>query len=125
MRLYMCACERCGKEVPATLAGYAKMVLRNSARIDGKARALCPECAEREGGGAMTNWEHLFGTPERAIHTETEFHSWPFFIAVYETSRMSSCTTSKRLLASFCEEADYLEWLKAEYDDGTVEWEER
>ena len=57
----------------------------------------------------MTNWEHLFGTPERAIHTETEFHSWPFFIAVYETSRMSSCTTSKRLLASFCEEADYLE----------------
>lgn len=23
------------------------------------------------------------------------------------------------------EEADYLEWLKAEYDDGTVEWEER
>lgn len=26
---------------------------------------------------------------------------------------------------SFCEEADYLEWLKAEYDDGTVEWEER
>lgn len=76
-------------------------------------------------GGAMTNWEHLFGTPERAIHTETEFHSWPFFIAVYETSRMSNCTTSKRLLASFCEEADYLEWLKAEYDDGTVEWEER
>lgn len=46
MRLYMCACERCGKEVPATLAGYAKMVLRNSARIDGKTRALCPECAE-------------------------------------------------------------------------------
>ena len=46
MRLYMCACERCGKEVPATLAGYASMVLRNSARIDGKARALCPECAE-------------------------------------------------------------------------------
>ena len=46
MRPYMCSCERCGKEVPATLAGYAKMVLRNSARIDGKARALCPECAE-------------------------------------------------------------------------------
>lgn len=46
MRLYMCACERCGNEVPATLAGYAKMVLGNSARIDGEARALCPECAE-------------------------------------------------------------------------------
>lgn len=73
----------------------------------------------------MTNWEHLFGTPERAIRTEVEFHSWPFFIAVYEASRMSECTTSKRLLASFYEEADYLEWLKAEYDDGTVEWEER
>ena len=46
MKVYMCACERCGKEVPATLADYAKMVLRSSARIDGKARALCPECAE-------------------------------------------------------------------------------
>lgn len=29
-----------------TLKGCARMVLRNSARIDGKARALCPECAE-------------------------------------------------------------------------------
>ena len=46
MRLYMCACERCGKVVPATLAGYAKMLLGNSARIDGKARVLCPECAK-------------------------------------------------------------------------------
>lgn len=46
MKEYLCECERCGKEVPATLAGYARMVLRNSARIDGKARALCPECAE-------------------------------------------------------------------------------
>ena len=46
MRLYMCACERCGKEVPATLAGFARAFLRSSARIDGKARALCPECAE-------------------------------------------------------------------------------
>lgn len=79
----------------------------------------------------MTNWEHLFGTPERAIHTETEFHSWPFFIAVYETSRMSGCTTSKRLhyqqaaAGQLLRGGDYLEWLKAEYDDGTVEWEER
>lgn len=46
MKVYMCACERCGKEVPVTLKGCARMVLRNSARIDGKARALCQECAE-------------------------------------------------------------------------------
>lgn len=46
MKKYLWACERCGKEVPTTLAGYARMVLRSSARIDGKARALCPECAE-------------------------------------------------------------------------------
>lgn len=46
MKVYMCACERCGKEVPVTLKGCAGMVLRNSARIDGKARALCPKCAE-------------------------------------------------------------------------------
>lgn len=72
----------------------------------------------------MTNGERLFGTPERAIRTEVEFHSWPFIIMVYETHRMSSCTTSSRLLARFYTEADYLEWLKAEYDDGTVRWED-
>lgn len=72
----------------------------------------------------MTNWEHLFGTPERAIGTEVEFHSWPFII-VSETHRMSECTSSHRLLARFYTEADYLEWLKAEHDDGTVEWEEQ
>ena len=52
MRLYMCACERCGKEVPATLAGYAKMVLRNSARIDGEARALCRSAPRACGRGS-------------------------------------------------------------------------
>lgn len=71
----------------------------------------------------MTNWEHLFGTPERAVRTEVEFHSWPFII-VSETRRMSECTTSGRLLARFYTEADYLEWLKAEHDDGTVELED-
>ena len=44
--MYVHVCERCGKEVPATLAGFARAFLRSSARIDGKARALCPECAE-------------------------------------------------------------------------------
>lgn len=73
----------------------------------------------------MTNWEHLFGMPERAVRTEVEFHSWPFIIIVSETRRMSECTTSSRVLARFYTEADYSEWLKAEYDDGTVEWEER
>lgn len=73
----------------------------------------------------MTNWERLFGTPERAIHTEVESHSWPFIIIVSETHRMSECTSSHRLLARFYTEADYLEWLKAEHDDGTVEWEEQ
>lgn len=52
MRLYMCACERCGKEVPATLAGYAKMVLRNSARIDGQGKGLVPG-VRREPAGVV------------------------------------------------------------------------
>lgn len=72
----------------------------------------------------MTNWERYFGTPERAAHAEVEFHSWPFIIIVSETSRMSECTCSHRLLARFYTEADYLEWLKAEHDDGTVELED-
>lgn len=38
---------------------------------------------------------------------------------------MSECTTSSRLLARFYTEADYLEWLKAEHDDGTIRWEDK
>lgn len=64
----------------------------------------CPKCGMRE------IWHHLPKGGDRC--------RWCGHL-------LSSCTTSKRLLASFCEEADYLEWLKAEYDDGTVEWEER
>ncbi len=72
----------------------------------------------------MTNWERYFGTPERAARMQVDFNSWPFVIIVSETHRMSECTSSHRLLASFYEEADYLEWLKAEHDDGTIKWED-
>lgn len=46
----------------------------------------------------MTNWEHFFGTPERAAQMEVEFQSWPFII-VKRTSRMSACTSSHQLVA--------------------------
>lgn len=72
----------------------------------------------------MTNWEHFFGTPERAAQMGVEFQSWPFIIIVWRGRRMSACTDSRQLVAWFDEEADYLEWLKAEHDDGTVRWED-
>lgn len=73
MRLYMCACERCGKEVPATLAGYAKMVLRNSARIDGKTRAFhtaavpCREARNQRFENARLREKLDAGTEETAV----------------------------------------------------------
>lgn len=80
----------------------------------------CPKCRMRE------IWHHLPRGGDRCRWCGHLFEDYTYRkVGPGETSRMSSCTTSKRLLASFCEEADYLEWLKAEYDDGTVEWEER
>ena len=72
----------------------------------------------------MKNWEHFFGTPERAAQMEVEFQSWPFIIIVKRTSRMSACTSSHQLVEWFYEEAEYLKWLKAEHDDGTIRWED-
>lgn len=72
----------------------------------------------------MTNWERYFGTPERAACTEVQFVPWPFMVVVYEARRMGNCSVEHRLLARFYEEAEYLEWLKAEHDDGTIKWEE-
>lgn len=72
----------------------------------------------------MTNWERYFGTPEAAMRMDVRFESWPFMIEVHEAGRISSCTTKRRLLARFYAEDDYLEWLRAEHDDGTIRWDD-
>lgn len=72
----------------------------------------------------MTNWEHYFGTPEAASHMEVIWYSWPFCIAVYRTKRMSRCTCSQQRIADFDTEEMFRTWLNAEYDDGTIVFED-
>lgn len=71
----------------------------------------------------MTNWEYYFGTPERAVLTEVEFHAWPFMIIVSRAERMGD-VARRRLVACHDSHEEHLAWLKAERDDGTIEWEE-
>lgn len=72
----------------------------------------------------MTNWEHYFGSPEAAAHMEVVWGSWPISITVYSSRPFSSLTCEHRLVASFHNEEEYRAWLVAEYDDGTVRFEE-
>lgn len=72
----------------------------------------------------MTNWEYYFGTPERTALMEVEFYAIPAMVIVKREERAGN-TATLRVVARFYSYEGYLEWLKAEYDDGTVEWEER
>ena len=72
----------------------------------------------------MTNWEYYFGTREKAALMDVEFYAIPAMVIVKREERAGD-TATLMVVARFYSNADYLEWLKAEYDDGTVEWEER
>lgn len=72
----------------------------------------------------MTNWDHYFGTPERAAGMEVVFHSWPVTIVVYRSGRMSAATCHRELIARFSSPEEYRAWLDAEYDDGTIVFED-
>ena len=45
----------------------------------------------------MTNWERYFGSPEAAMRMGVRMMTWPL---------------------------EYAAWLHAEYDDGTIRWDE-
>ena len=79
-----------------------------------------------KGGRAMKNWERYFGTPEAAMRMEVRMmrDGRRFRIAVSECnpspharSNRAGCGTSPR-------GGEYQDWLNAEYDDGTIKWEE-
>lgn len=72
----------------------------------------------------MTNWEHYFGTPEAASHMGVAWYSWPFRIVVCCTGRMSKCTCHHQHIAGFDTEDAFRAWLNAEYDDGTIAFED-
>lgn len=74
----------------------------------------------------MTNWEHFFGTPEAAMRMEVRMLSdgRRFRIAVSECNPFTTCAFESRRVRDFASWGEYLDWLRAEYNDGTIKWEE-
>lgn len=74
----------------------------------------------------MTNWERYFGSPEAAMRMEVRMlrDVRRFRIAVSECSPFTACAFESRLVRYFASWGEYLDWLKAEYDDGTIRWED-
>lgn len=74
----------------------------------------------------MTNWERYFGTPEAAMRMEVRMmrDGQRFYIAVSECNPYTKCAFESRTVRDFRTWGEYLDWLKAEYDDGTIRWED-
>lgn len=74
----------------------------------------------------MTNWERYFGTPEAAMRMEVSMlrDGRRFRIVVSECNPFTTCAFELRLVRDFKSWGEYLDWLNAEYDDGTIKWEE-
>lgn len=64
----------------------------------------------------MTNWEHFFGTPERAMMMDVEFYDIPTMVVVKREEKAGQASTL-RLVARFYTRDEYLEWLKSERVD--------
>lgn len=74
----------------------------------------------------MKNWERYFGTPEAAMRMEVSMlrDGRRFRIVVSECNPFTTCASESRLVRDFKSWGEYLDWLNAEYDDGTIKWEE-
>lgn len=74
----------------------------------------------------MTNWERYFGSPEAAMRMEVRMlrDGRRFRIAVSECNPFTACAFASRRVRDFCSWGEYLDWLRAEYDDGTIRWED-
>lgn len=47
-----------------------------------------------------------------------------FRIAVSEYNPFTACAFASRRVRDFASWGEYLDWLRAEYDDGTIGWED-
>lgn len=72
----------------------------------------------------MTNWERYFGTPEAAVRMEVRVMTWPLLIVVDEVNPLTRCAKHSRRVGEFTSFEEYAAWLHAEYDDGTIGWED-
>lgn len=73
----------------------------------------------------MNNLERYFGTPERATRMDVRMlrDGRRFRIAVSECNPFTSCAFESRRVRDFASWGEYLDWLRAEYDDGTIRWD--
>ena len=74
----------------------------------------------------MKNCERYFGTPEAAMRREVCMRrdGRRFRIAVSECNPYTTCEFESRWVRDFASWGEYMDWLNAEYDDGTIKWEE-
>ena len=74
----------------------------------------------------MTNWERYFGSPEAAMHMEVRMlrDGWRLKISLSECNPFTTCAFESRWVRDFASGDEYMDWLKAEYDDGTIRWED-
>ena len=74
----------------------------------------------------MTNWERYFGTPEAAMCMEVRMlrDGRRFRIKVSECNPFTSCAFESRLVRDFALWGEYMDWLNAEYDDGTIRFDD-
>lgn len=72
----------------------------------------------------MTNWEHYFGTPEKAARMEVRVECWPSRVSIRKVERFNDQTCSRIYIAHDMTHEEYRAWLDAEYDDGTIVFED-
>ena len=74
----------------------------------------------------MTNWGRYFGSPEAAMHMEVRMlrDGWRLKISLSECNPFTTCAFESRWVRDFASWDEYMDWLKAEYDDGTIRWED-
>lgn len=74
----------------------------------------------------MTNWERYFGSPEAAMYMEVRMlrDGWRLKISLSECNPFTTCAFESRWVRDFASLDEYMDWLKAEYDDGTIRWED-
>ena len=74
----------------------------------------------------MTNWERYFGTPEAAMRMEVRMvrDGRRFRIKVSECNPYTTCAFESRLVRDFASWGEYLDWLRAEHDDGTIRFDD-
>lgn len=58
------------------------------------------------------------------MRMEVRVMTWPLLIMVDEVNPLTRCAKHSRRVGEFTSFEEYAAWLHAEYDDGTIRWED-